>query len=598
MDSGRGDGSPGVDDRVVLDREAVQPARAGVAASTRGVESRRVRWYSWSVFSVAVAATGALVGTGSPVPSVLPVVLLGALVACSLNQLAFFPSEWSATAEAAVLVAAVVGFADSAEFFGPVLVAFLCGPLDIVHWRQRAFWRMAYNSGNRMIAALLAAGVFHAAYTGGTWIQFVLAAFAASVVFAVVDLAVFVGFEWLRGEQSVRAAVCEDLFIDCLTVPLGLFGALAGTVASDVGWWAGALVLAPVPFAPSLVLVHARRRVRHVAVWRALQRALPVVVVGVVVIGSLVPFSALPSIPILVGLVVIALLTGLELRVDARAPVSPMVSALVVAAVVGGGDAAFAGAVVVAVIATATAWVVRGHVWWAPVLAAGAAAASAIVFDARPSRAGALAAALVFEVVVVTRMRRIVWTTPLVCAAIALAYGWDAIGAPGAVVFGAGALAIAATAAAWGAPPWASRLLGRWSARHLTGSHRGMLSITAGLALGLAVAAVMSTPDRAVLVALAESAGAGVTAMAMVGVRQWRFAPRRRAADAILLLGCSLAILLGYPPVAATGDTWSVVILAGALAVSAAVAWPIARRVDETAPVLAAPDVVEGARAR
>jgi hypothetical protein len=39
------------------------------------------------------------------------------------------------------------------------------------------------------------------------------------------------------------------------------------------------------------------------------------------------------------------------------------------------------------------------------------------------------------------------------------------------------------------------------------------------------------------------------------------------------------------------------VILGGALAVSAAVAWPIARRVDETAAVLAAPDA-EDTRAR
>ena len=77
--------------------------------------------------------------------------------------------------------------------------------------------------------------------------------------------------------------------------------------------------------------------------------------------------------------------------------------------------------------------------------------------------------------------------------------------------------------------------------------------------------------------------------MAMVGVRQWRFAPRRRAVDAVLLLGCSLAILLAYPPVAAAGHLWSVVILGGAVAVSVAVAWPIARRVDQTAALLAAP---------
>ena len=82
-----------------------------------------MRWYSWSVFAVAVIAGAVFAVSGSPLPSVWPVLVLGAIVALSLNQFAFFPSEWSATAEAAVLVAAVVGFADSAELLGPVAVA-------------------------------------------------------------------------------------------------------------------------------------------------------------------------------------------------------------------------------------------------------------------------------------------------------------------------------------------------------------------------------------------------------------------------------------------------------------------------------------------
>ena len=117
-----------------------------------------------------------------------------------------------------------------------------------------------------------------------------------------------------------------------------------------------------------------------------------------------------------------------------------------------------------------------------------------------------------------------------------------------------------------------------------------MVWCTAALSLGLAIAAVDRASDRAVLIPLAEAAGAAVVAMAMVGVRQWRFAPRRRAVDAVLLLGCSLAILLAYPPVAATGDAWSLAILGGALAVAASVAWPVARRADAAARAPVAPD--------
>src|SRR6476659_2405381 len=145
MDSDRRNGSQSVDDRAASARAVPPPAGDLDVPMPRGVGSRRLRAFSWAVFAVAAIAGVVVAVAGSPFPSVWPVVLLGALIALSLNQLAFFPSEWSATAEAAVLVAAIVGFADSAEFLGPVLVAFLCGPLDIVHWRQRAFWRMAYN---------------------------------------------------------------------------------------------------------------------------------------------------------------------------------------------------------------------------------------------------------------------------------------------------------------------------------------------------------------------------------------------------------------------------------------------------------------------
>src|SRR5439155_22182673 len=139
-----------------------------------GVEHRRVRGFAWALFAVGAAAGACLAVSGSPLPPVLPLVVLGALVALSLNQLAFFPSEWSATAEAAVLVAAVVGFAagsqphlaEPAAFLGPWAVACLCGALDVGHWRRRSFWRMAYNSGNRMIAALFAVVAFDAAYHG------------------------------------------------------------------------------------------------------------------------------------------------------------------------------------------------------------------------------------------------------------------------------------------------------------------------------------------------------------------------------------------------------------------------------------------------
>jgi len=61
--------------------------------------------------------------------------------------------------------------------------------------------------------------------------------------------------------------------------------------------------------------------------------------------------------------------------------------------------------------------------------------------------------------------------------------------------------------------------------------------------------------------------------MTLAGVRQWRFAPRRRARECVVLLLASSLVATVYPPVAAVGDLSSIVILAVALQATARRAW-------------------------
>ena len=234
------------------------------ATETRAVrrDSPALRRYSWTLLAAGIASGVAAAVAGAPLPPVLPTLLLVSLMAVATNRIALFPSEWSATAEATVLVAAIVAFAGDAALLGPWIVALACGPLDIVHWREHVFSRMAYNSGNRMLSTLAAALAFAAAH--GTRfdppaLRFALAALAASVVFAASELIGFVGVEWFRNRTPTRLAVRDDLFFDSLTVPLGMLGALAGWLAAPVGWWATALVVVPALAVPELVLVRARR---------------------------------------------------------------------------------------------------------------------------------------------------------------------------------------------------------------------------------------------------------------------------------------------------------------------------------------------------
>ena len=63
--------------------------------------------------------------------------------------------------------------------------------------------------------------------------------------------------------------------------------------------------------------------------------------------------------------------------------------------------------------------------------------------------------------------------------------------------------------------------------------------------------------------------------MAAAGVRQWRFAPRRRARDWLVLGAAACALLvLAAPGMTFLSDGWSLLAFGAAVGVVVAVAWP------------------------
>ena len=182
------------------------------------------------------------------------------VLAVTVNRGAFFPTELVATAEAAVLFAALVGFSRDAALLGPLIVALAVGPLDVVHWRQRAVVRMAYNSGSQGLAVLVGAVAFRAVSEafGGSFPAVVAAAAIAAVPYALVDSTCGVFLMLARGGSRLRDAVRHQWSLNGLAVPLACVGALAGFLAIDVGWWLAIVVILPMPWIPELVLVRAR----------------------------------------------------------------------------------------------------------------------------------------------------------------------------------------------------------------------------------------------------------------------------------------------------------------------------------------------------
>jgi len=117
------------------------PAAQAVGVGTSETRAVRrdppaLRFYSQALLAAGLAVGAVALVVGAPLPPVLPTVLLVTLMAVATNRIALFPSEWSATAEATVLVAAVVAFAPDSALLGPWVVALACGPLDVVHDRR------------------------------------------------------------------------------------------------------------------------------------------------------------------------------------------------------------------------------------------------------------------------------------------------------------------------------------------------------------------------------------------------------------------------------------------------------------------------------
>jgi hypothetical protein len=547
---------------------------------------RGARVYSVLVLSGALAAGVVLVLAGARLPAPGPVLLLALAAALCVNRFALFPNEHAATAEAAVLLAAVVGFRDDAPWLGPLLVSLLVGPLDALHWEQRAFVRMAYNAGNRGLATLAAAAAFAVAgdlvtHSTVAWVVSVLVAAGA---FTLVDVGLSVGLLRVQGDR-LASTFAHLVDIDALTFPIACVGAAVGILAEQVGWWATVAALVPVAFVPELVI--ARARVRATAV---VDLALLLSFCAMLAVIALVsPATSTVTLAVLVG---VAMLVGTEFVLTRGALVPPMAATVVAAAVVVGGPRTHLAALLVATVATATTWWCsssRLGLRFVGALAlagvAGVLAAAAADAVGRSDELGSIAAvtgALAFAVGVIAaapgRRRRVlalVWSVPLVAAAVAWAESWAVIGVVGGLVWVVAIAVAVAGADAWGVSPWGVRHVLRCSRRTRLVAV-GFLGL---VALAAAAAGTIAN-DHATAVGWGwVSAGAGEVVLVMVvcGVRQWRFAPWARTRGLVVSLLASLVLVAAVPRLVGEGIWAGVALVVVTLGTVLAEARPLLR---------------------
>jgi hypothetical protein len=413
----------------------------------------------------------------------------------------------------------------------------------------------------------------------------------AAVAYVLTESALGVVLVSLQGEPT-RAAIRHQVPVNTVAVPLALYGATAGLLVGEVGWAPAILMLLPVPLVPELLLVELPRRWRPPRGATILQAA-----IILVILAGLATAFPLPSLAALTWLVVIALLVAVESRVSRRDPV-PVLSALgvVAAVVIVRSDARLLAAVVAVLGATLAGWALTSRpasgraTLVATVSAVSGALMGAGLYTAvDPSAAlsslsltTAVFAALACLAVTERRRSTATWCVPVVAAAAALAQLWREVGAGGGTVFVVGMLLVLGAVAVWGAPPWRSRVLGRWTSPRLERWRRpALLGVAAAAIIATGIAATISRDDnpggRTVALLVGVVLTEAVLAMALVGVRQWRFAPRPRATEAVALGATAVAVCLGVPSTVLPRGS-GLAITAAAVALSVWIAWPLARR--------------------
>ncbi|HEX5587925.1 MAG TPA: hypothetical protein VFZ17_11505 [Acidimicrobiia bacterium] len=535
------------------DRPGTRPDEGEAPALVRARRGR-ARSLALGLQGVAVGWAAVAAARGGPPSAIGTLVVLLVAAAVCVNRQSLFPAELSITAEASVVLCAVVVFRRDAPVLAPMLVGLASGWLDSYQWASRAWIPMAFNSGNRGVEAMLAALSFHTVteLLGSSPSAIAGAAVVAAAVFAVVDNAAIATLVVVRDGTGVRRAVQEVVRLDALSFPIALLGASCGLLGLATTGWVGAAAVMPAAWIPDALLVGRGRAPHRLLRWTA-GAALSIAIA--ITVGLFVGF---PPVAVTGVLTVLGVLAGLELRANSRLPVPPALGAVVVlGACAVAPSRAVVAAVLVAVAATSVSWsfarvrVARVVVVLGCVI--GVAVGVGLVAQAGGSSVVAVAVFAVGVFVVSPRRDTGValgWAFPFVVLGATATELRAWFGPFETLAIGGAAVLLAAPVIAWtGAPPWPSRLAAHSARLHAGNAHRSLWVVIAVAAVACASVSILDGAlDGAAVVGLA-LVGELAAALALARVRLWRFAPRRRAVE---VAACT----------AATAASWCAALLA------------------------------------
>jgi hypothetical protein len=204
------------------------------------------RAYCAALMAVAIASAVVLALVG-PLPSWMPVLLLGGLFAFAENASVELPNRSGLSASLMLALASIVVFQDQAPYLGPMIVGSF-GCLYVPHLRNREWAKISFNLADFALSTLAAATLFNAFpfnQKGSTGLE-VLVSVPTALTYSTVNSVLLAGAVIILTGRPVRAVTREMWLGDLQILPFAVLGVLLGELYLDLGAWLVPLFVAPI----------------------------------------------------------------------------------------------------------------------------------------------------------------------------------------------------------------------------------------------------------------------------------------------------------------------------------------------------------------
>lgn len=233
----------------------------------------RFRIYCAVLLTTTAVAAAVLAATGSS-PDWGSVVLLGALFALAENSSVELPNRSGLSASLMFGLAAIVVFADSSPYLGPLLVGTF-GCLYIPHLRNREWSKIAFNFANFGLSTLGAAALYGVLPFNSRSVGIdVIHALPTALTYATVNSVLLSSAVVIIAARPLRAVAREMWLGDLQILPFAFLGLLVGRLYIELGAWMVPLFVAPILIARAAFASYLALREAQEATISTLIRAL------------------------------------------------------------------------------------------------------------------------------------------------------------------------------------------------------------------------------------------------------------------------------------------------------------------------------------